>query len=132
MKKIVLLSVVILTSLLSSCSKDDNNEDSISLVGKSYAAYAYHDGGFYLGGVYIDPYDVYWVYRFVSDTEVEYSSRENSPNGKIIGTLKTCTYNLNYPDMTIYEDGHSTNATFINENTFRTGSDSNILEYTKQ
>jgi hypothetical protein len=131
MKKYVLLSMGIL-ALLFSCTKSDDSVDTISLAGKSYAAYAYQGGGFFIGNMYIDSYDVYWVYRFVSDTEVEYSSREKSPSGKMIGEPEKCTYQLDYPNLTIYDGTSTVKATFVNEDAFRTGSGSGILEYVKQ
>ena len=128
MKKLFLLFTVV-SLMFAGCSKSDDIIDEFSLSGKTYAAYAYQGGGFFGS----DNYDVYWVYKFISENKVESTSRQVSPKGGIIGEIDIYTYSLNYPTLKIYrEDGTITTATFIDENTFRTGSGSNVKEYIMQ
>ena len=127
---------IMIATLLSigfaSCSSDDD-EDSFSVKGSTYAAYAYRGGGMFDS----DYYDVYWVYKFTSDTQYEKTTRQSSISGGIIGDIETGTYVLNYPNITIKAEtgilkGSVTSGTFVDKNTFRVGSGSNVMEYTKQ
>ena len=119
---------------LASCSKDEDNEKEVfSLVGKTYAAVAYHINESNIGGFHMDGYDAYWVYRFTSDSECERMCRQNSPTGKIIGDIEKCTYTLDYPTIKLKDDESTDTGTFIDENTFRITYDSGkVLEYIKQ
>jgi hypothetical protein len=132
MKKILIV-LAVLPLLFAGCSKDDE-PDAFSLNGKVYAAYAYQGGGYTILGVYFPPYDVYWVFRFTSDNEVERTARKQNPQGEIIGELDKGTYVLSYPNLVIDIEGYakSYECTFVDENTFRTGTGSDILEYVKQ
>lgn len=134
MKKLLLL-LFVFPFIFGSCSSDDDdNNNSFNLEGKTYAAYAYDAGGINIGGIYIQPYKVYWVYRFLPDNKVERTARNNEVNGKIIGEIDNGTYILDYPNMKIKLDDSDnyTECVFINENAFRTGSGSNVKEYNKQ
>ena len=134
-KRLWNLSVIMMIATLSigfiSCGSDDD-EDEFSLVGKTYAAFAYHSSAMDVAGLHFDGYDAYWVYRFTSTTECERQSRKGSPTGGIIGDIDKCTYTLNYPTITIVNGTSTITGTFIDQNTFRTGSGSNVLEYIKQ
>lgn len=133
MKKLLLL-LLVLPFIFGSCSSDSDEDNSFNLEGKTYAAYAYDAGGVNIGGIYIQPYKVYWVYRFLPDNKIERTARNNEVNGKIIGDIENGTYTLDYPNMKIKLDNNSnyTECVFINENTFRTGSGSYVKEYNKQ
>lgn len=115
-KVFLLLPLLVALFVFSGCSKDD--EPEFSLVGKTYAAFSYS-----AYDIFGEKYDVYKVWRFISDTEVEQSSRENSPTGDFIGDIVTGTYTLNYPNLKVQIlEGVSNNSyecEFINENTFR-------------
>lgn len=135
-RSLTFLMAIMIATLLSigfaSCSSDDD-EDSFSVKGSTYAAYAYRGGGMFDS----DYYDVYWVYKFTSDTQYEKTTRQSSISGGIIGDIETGTYVLNYPNITIKAEtgilkGSVTSGTFVDKNTFRVGSGSNVMEYTKQ
>ena len=117
MKKVLFL-LPLLTVLLVFSGCSDDGEPEFSLVGKTYAAFNY--SAYDLFG---EKYDVYKVWRFISDTEVEQSARENSPTGDFIGDIETGTYILDYPNLEVkILDGISNNSyecEFIDENTFR-------------
>jgi hypothetical protein len=142
MKKVIfaLMSIAVIVSLmLSSCKKDDGDDqdDVFSPKGKVYAAFAYHSNAYYFGNIYNAPYDAYWVFRFTSETEFERTARKNTPTGEIIGDIETGTYTLSYPNMTLTFKDKTTGAsvieaTFVSESAFRTGSGSNIKEYNLQ
>lgn len=141
MKKVIfaLMSAIIVSLMLSSCSKDDddNGDEGFSLKGKMYAAVAYHSNAYYFGNIYNAPYDAYWVFRFTSETEFERTARKNTPTGEIIGDIETGTYTLSYPNMTLTFKDKTTGAsvieaTFVSESAFRTGSGSDIKEYNLQ
>lgn len=134
MKNFLFLLAIALPLVLTSCSKDD--DESFSLKGKTYATlnYSAHD-------IFGEPYTVYKVWRFISDTEVEQSSRENSPTGKFIGDVEKGTYTLNYPKLNVQIlDGVSNNkyeCDFLDENTFRSywysiGGSKEPHDFTKQ
>lgn len=128
---LTIMMVVMFNVGVISCSSDDD-EDNFSLVGKTYAAFAYHSSAIDVAGIHLDGYDAYWVYRFTSATECERQARKGSPTGGIIGDIDKCTYTLNYPTITIVNGTSTITGTFIDQNTFRTGSGSNIKEYIKQ
>lgn len=134
MKKLLFLLAITLPLVLTSCSKDD--DESFSLKGKTYATldYSAYD-------IFGEPYTVYKVWRFISDTEVEQSSRENSPTGKFIGDVTKGKYTLNYPKLSVQIlDGVSNNkyeCDFLDENTFRSywyniGGNKEPHDFTKQ
>ena len=127
MTKLLLLFALITTTLISSCSKDDDKEPEFSLLGKIYAAHAYTSS--------VSENEVYWVMRFTSNTALERTAREVNPTGGIIGDIENWTYTLSYPTLIIYdEDGEEyNNATFIDENTFRTTNyQGHVTEYILQ
>jgi hypothetical protein len=132
MKKILSMLFLASVVLFAGCSKD--GEPEFSLKGKIYAAYAYNGGGYTVGGIYFEPYDAYSVFRFISDNEVERTTRKNNPKGGIIGELEKGTYVLNYPNLIInIEDRDKPyDCAFVDENTFRTGAGYDVLEYIKQ
>ncbi len=111
-----------------SCKKEEEKEKPFSLVGKSYSAYAYRGGGFFND----DYYDVYRVYRFVSETEVEKTARKSNPKGGIIGDIDNYTYTLDYPTITIkYDNGVKREGKFIDKKNFRFEyKDGSVDEYT--
>lgn len=125
MKRIVLSFIGAL--LILSCSENDAPKP-FALEGKTYAAVAYRGGGW----LDEDYYDVYWVYKFISETEVERTARRVVPTGGIIGDIDTFKYELNYPDLIIKLEYNDLVAKFIDQKTFRTGSGSDITEYTLQ
>jgi hypothetical protein len=125
MKKTILFFAII-SFLFTGCSKDEDDE-VFSVVGKTYAAYAYLGGGGSAGAFY----DVYWVYKFISDNEVERTERKVSPTGEI-RTIENCTYVLNYPDLTITRGSSINTATFVDQNTFRIETGLYIGEYILQ
>ena len=96
MKKIILLISISIVSLFvfTGCSKE---KEEFSLVGTTWAAYHYH----YNGIPPFDSYDVYRVWRFISDTEIEETSRTNGPTGGLIGKPVVGTYLLKYPKLTV-------------------------------
>ena len=137
MKKILLLGVVLAMILgFGGCDKNEKGDEPeiFQLEGKTYAAYAYQGGGYDFMGIYVPAYDVYWVYRFTSTTEIERTARKNDYQGGIIGEIDYYTYILDYPSITIYEENGDTyqTGTFINKNVFRTGSGNNIKEYVER
>ena len=134
MKKILFLLAILPMFIFISCSSDDDK--SFSLTGKTYATldHTTHD-------IFGEPYTVYKVWRFVSDTEVEQSSRKNSPTGKFIGDVEKGTYTLDYPKLNVQIiDGVSNNkyeCDFLDENTFRSywysiGGDKEPHDFIKQ
>ncbi|SFE38251.1 hypothetical protein [Sunxiuqinia elliptica] len=136
MKRILFISV--LAVLFLGCSKEDEPEvsspseeteqaEAFSLSGKTYAAY----GG--QGGIYgFEVYDVYYVSRFTSNNNVEQTARKNSPTGEILGAIVNYTYTIDYPTLTITMGSNEVIATFVDEETYRTGSGSNVTEYILQ
>ncbi|MCM1502292.1 MAG: hypothetical protein NC115_06450 [Bacteroidales bacterium] len=116
MKKFITLTLIaVATLLLAGCKKE---KKEFSLVGKTFAAYGGRSTSF-LGGV---PYDTYEVWRFISDTEIETSTKKNSPQGSLIGDPVMGTYVLNYPQIIVkinnkYEDTYY--CEFIDYKTFR-------------
>lgn len=117
MKKVLFFLALTLPLIFISCSKEDD-EPSFSLKGKTYAAFYYS-----AYDIFGEQYNVYKVWRFISDTEVEQSSRENSPTGGFIGDVEKGIYTLNYPKLNVQIlDGISNNkyeCDFLDENTFR-------------
>ncbi|MCM1176703.1 MAG: hypothetical protein NC308_02945 [Clostridium sp.] len=116
MKKFITLTLIaVATLLLAGCNKE---KKEFSLVGKTFASFDYSLT------IFGEKSDVYIVWRFVSETEVEESSRENSPQGAIIGKLDYGTYTLDYPHLNIsINNGISKNeyeCAFISETCFRT------------
>lgn len=134
MKKNVFSLLVFVLLVFGGCSKEEKEEPKFSLKGKIYAGYAYSGGGFSVGGIYFENYDAYSVIRFISDNEVEETTRKNSPQGAIIGDIDKGTYILSYPLLTIkLEDRENAiEYTFIDENTFRIDVGGKIREFTKQ
>lgn len=136
-KNLLLLTTVMMAAMLSfgfvSCSSDSDDGSTFTVKGKTYAAYAYRGGGMFDN----DYYDVYWVYKFTSDTQYEKTTRQSSATGGIIGEIETGTYVLNYPTITISAEaglleGSVIKGTFIDNSTFRVGSGSNVMEYKLQ
>jgi hypothetical protein len=115
MKKLLFLLAIALPLVFTSCSKDD--DESFSLKGKTYATANYS------ATIFGETYTAYKVWRFISDTEVEQSTRKNSPTGTFIGDVEKGTYTLNYPKLNVQIlDGVSNNkyeCDFLDENTFR-------------
>ncbi|MCM1176698.1 MAG: hypothetical protein NC308_09680 [Clostridium sp.] len=117
MKKFITLTLIaIIIMLLAGCKKE---KEEFSLVGKTFAAFNY---SMTLWG---EKSDVYKIWRFVSETEVEESGRENSPQGAIIGKLYYGTYTLDYPHLNALINTGATSKTefqceFISETCFRT------------
>ncbi|OFY43957.1 MAG: hypothetical protein A2X18_07450 [Bacteroidetes bacterium GWF2_40_14] len=98
--------------MFSACSKQEQPKE-FSPTGKTYAAFAYKS--------VISNSDIYDVYRFTSKTQVEYTGREGSPSGRIMGSPETYTYTLAYPSMTMHNSSGQLLLpfTFISESTFR-------------
>ncbi len=94
MKKIIFLFGLILSLVLVSCSEDDNR--LYTLKGKTFAAFYYIGTG--AGGIH---YNVYNVWKFISDSEVEWTTRGGSPTGDLEGVPSMGTYTLNYPDLEV-------------------------------
>ena len=119
MKQNLLFICVALLVTLSGCgnsskkSEVKEEEKPFSVVGERYAGFNYVSP---LG----DKKDVFRVYRFVDETNLEQVAREGSPQGEII-TIKTGTYLLNYPHIFIDIDNgeYKYEGTFIDEKTFR-------------
>ena len=104
------------SAILVSCTKE--GKEDFTLVGKTYAATSYvdHPTG---GG---QPYTIYYVIRFTSESTTEHASRKNGVHGSLIGYIVNGTYTLNYPNIHIeYEDaGHRViDGVFIDETCFR-------------
>lgn len=115
MKKIIALSLVSIVSLFLVGCKKDNKPEEFSLVGKTYAGFSHS----------AFTYDVYCSWRFISETEVEETSRNNAPDGPIVGNARIGTYTLNYPRLIVkVDDPNNIERTyeceFINETCFRT------------
>jgi hypothetical protein len=126
MKKILLaLSIVF---LFCGCSKEK------TLIGETYAAYGYHVDDFDAGIIHMDGYDAYFVFRFIDESTAERSTRQYSPQGKVIGEMESCTYVLNYPTIEISYYSDAVNkivvekGEFLNDKTFRIGK----YDYIKQ
>ncbi|MBR4326192.1 MAG: hypothetical protein IKP73_11770 [Bacteroidales bacterium] len=129
--------LMIFSLLLSSCKKDDENEEKFSVNGKVYAAYGYQGGGVSSGGYSLPSYDAYWVIRFTSETKFERTARKSSPTGGIIGDIETGTYTLDYPNLKLTFDEATygdkvIEATFVSESSFRTTTGSRTLEFNLQ
>lgn len=126
MKKVnfALMSLAMIVSIaLSSCSKDDddNGDEGFSLKGKMYAAVAYKIGEISNNSLLRVPdCNIYSVYEFVSATEFELSNRQEAPDNISKTVVKTGTYTLNYPKLTLVSDGNTVEITFINESSFKT------------
>ena len=114
--------VVTLTSVsFASCSSDDDDETTFSVVGKTY-------NHRWKGILHSDTYYTYSI-RFINNSEYEFAYKKE---GEIISS-RTSTYSLNYPSIQFKSFGTKSTAedatgNFIDENTFRVGSE----EYTKQ
>lgn len=124
-KMFAVLAFVMLGMMLASCGGSDDDESGVSLAGKTYAAYAYKSD--------VDGSDVYWVFKFTSDKEFEFTTRYGNSKGKIIST-ETGTYTLNYPTLTCITEvgiivGQKRVFSFVDANTFRYG---NSMEFIKQ
>ena len=121
---VICLSV---TTIFSGCNKENEEPEKFTLVGKTYAAQAYRS---VVSGDW-----VYWVYRFTSSNSTERTARESNPQGSMIGTPEIYTYELDYPNLTIW-NANGTQLlpfTFIDENTIRfTDSRGVVYEYIKQ
>ena len=126
MKKIIFkfMSIAMIISLvMTSCQKDgnDNDEKGFSLKGKMYAAVAYKIGEISNNSfLRVPDCNIYSVYEFVSATEFELSNREEAPDNNSKTVVKTGTYTLNYPKLTLVSDGNTVEITFINESSFKT------------
>ena len=126
MKKIIFkfMSIAMIISLvMTSCKKDenDNDEEGFSLKGKMYAAVAYKIGEISNNSfLRVPDCNIYSVYEFVSATEFELSNREEAPDNNSKTVVKTGTYTLNYPKLTLVSDGNTVEITFINESSFKT------------
>lgn len=126
MKKVILkfMSIAMIISLvMTSCKKDenDNDEEGFSLKGKMYAAVAYKIGEISNNSfLRVPDCNIYSVYEFVSATEFELSNREEAPDNNSKTVVKTGTYTLNYPKLTLVSDGNTVEITFINESSFKT------------
>ena len=126
MKKIIALSLVSIVSLfLVGCKKE---KEEFSLVGKTYAGFSHNAITF----------DVYKSWRFISDTEIEETSRNNAPDGHIIGNPRLGTYILNYPKLIVKVNNSNDiertyECEFINETCFRASLfQDEITEFTQQ
>ena len=126
MKKVIFkfMSIAMIISLvMTSCKKDenDNDEEGFSLKGKMYAAVAYKIGEISNNSwLQVPDCNIYSVYEFVSATEFELSNREEAPDNNSKTVVKTGTYTLNYPKLTLVSDGNTVEITFINESSFKT------------
>ncbi len=126
MKKVIFrfMSIAMIISLvMTSCQKDenDNDEEGFSLKGKMYAAVAYKIGEISNNSfLRVPDCNIYSVYEFVSATEFELSNREEAPDNNSKTVVKTGTYTLNYPKLTLVSDGNTVEITFINESSFKT------------
>lgn len=116
MRKYLLLHLLAIPFLFSACDKD--NEDLRRIEGSVFAAYTGYDD------TYIT--DLYTVYRFHSNTEVEKTERRQSPKGLILSTSNG-TYTTTEDNITINIDGTLT-GNFIDDNSFRVGD----LEFNRQ
>ena len=131
LKNFMLITLMmILSAGFTSCGDD---EDEFSLVGKTYAACVTHIDSGYFGGFYYDGYDMYWVYKFTSETQCELSTREDSPTGGIIGNIEKGTYTLDYPTITISIEGYNVmKGTFVDNKTIRYETKERVLEFIRQ
>lgn len=117
MKKFVLLFLCIIPFLFTSCDKD--NEDLRRIENSRFAAYTGHDT--------LSNEDMFTVYRFYSNTEVERTLRTFSPQGNITST-ENGTYTTTEETILINIAGGTVNGTFIDDNAFRVGN----LEFIRQ
>ena len=106
---------------MTSCGKDDDDETSFSVVGKTY-------NHRWQGIIDTNSYYTYSI-RFISNSEYEFAYKTE---GRII-SKRNSTYSLNYPNIQFKAFGNkSTDADatgiFIDENTFRVGNN----EYIRQ
>lgn len=116
-----LLALTLPLFIMTSCGKDDDNEASFSVVGKTYN----HRWKSILN---TNTYYTYSV-RFISNSEYEFAYKKE---GEII-SIRNSTYSLNYPKIQFKAFGTTataadTTGVFIDENTFRVGSE----EYIRQ
>ncbi len=93
-----MMSVMLFALLFSSCGSDDEENPDNPLVGSTYAVYAYHNEA--EPSVGIEAYDAYFVLKFTSEHECEYTVRKNSPKGEIVHSAETFLYILHYPNVT--------------------------------
>ena len=114
-----MLLMAMLSLCATSCSKDEE-DSTVSLVGKKFVS----KGETYTFIIWGTPYTYtpYDMYRFTSDHSYEYTSRENSVNGKILST-EYGTYVLDYPKITFKESSseNSRSGTFVDHSTIRIG-----------
>lgn len=110
MKKLIILVCAIAAVILSGCKKDEKQEE-FSLTGKTYAISSPRFG-------------TYDSWKFISDTELEVTFRDDNPQGSIRGEIEYGTYTLDYPNMTVKVKESNTLMTyeceFISETCFRT------------
>ena len=130
LSSLLLLSAMLLTVV--SCDKDD---EPFSLKGKTYAAPTFTIT------IIDESYIAYKTWRFISDTEVEETSRKNSSTGNITGNPKKGTYTLDYPKLTVRiqeteDDLKTYECEFIDKDTFRyywyLMNEQQIFEFKKQ
>ncbi|MCM1176700.1 MAG: hypothetical protein NC335_02970 [Bacteroides sp.] len=110
MKKFITLTLIAITTLLlAGCKKE---KEEFSLVGKTFICpRASH----------------YVIWKFISETEMERSLRTGSPEGPFLRKPKSGSYSLNYPYLIVTVDGITYNCDFIDETSFRTHDDYDIL-----
>lgn len=125
MKRFAILVCAIAAVILSGCKKDEKQEE-FSLTGTTWVGQRNED--------------TYHVFRFISESEVEYTRRYDSPTGSI-GAEYPGIYTLNYPKLSIisYTTPGSTSdilewdCTFVDKQTFRAEDSMDILvEFIKQ
>ena len=134
MKNILLAVLMVLPVILLSCVNSEKKKKEKSfLIGQSFAAYKYT-----LHGV-----KMYCVYRFIDEVNVEETARSHQPKGSIVGDIKTGTYYLDYPKISLSFLSSETNyeskveGDIIDENTLRflvmqLDGTERIVEYQKQ
>ncbi len=114
MKRILILLTLLPIIALSSCSKNEDSDDQLSLVGGYYSGFGYSSS------IIGNSYDVYWSYRFIDGHNVERTANENNPYGSIIGEVDKCTYEYNHPYIIIKTaTGKEQQGQFITEDVFR-------------
>jgi hypothetical protein len=115
MKKIILF---LMFAMLVACEKE--GEKDFSVVGKKFA--------YCPETVKVDGEYVYYVYLFINSTTVEDQVRIGSPTGRLMVDIKSHHYDLNYPSLTIDDEGVILSYTFITNDIFRRGdADYNIV-----
>ncbi|GEM_PF-3343864 len=122
MEKTLFILLILIPFLFNSCSDDDDGFEPDKLVGRSFAAHA---------GL-VEGTDQYWVFKFTSNTELEWTIRNKNPDGLI--TMKANgTFGIGGNSINFFLAGNEYRGEIIDNNRFRIELNSySILEFIRQ